>query len=120
MSAEPLLHLDETEMGEQTAVDYDDAAAVKAAIADCIAAAQRALPPQTVYEIRGKTRPDDPILQDRAQLKRRSRDELAKDWGVAWYWNISLPQEPLFHHPVWNASVTPLGGCVLIARLRTD
>jgi hypothetical protein len=130
MTAEPLIHLQENEKGEQTTVDYDDEAAVKTAIADCIAAAEKALPSQTVYEIRGKARPDDPINQERLQRKRRSREELAKNWGVAWYWTSAEPkdfghyggmkQEPLFRHPVWNAELAPFGGYIVIARLRTD
>ena len=129
MSAEPLLHLQDREMGEQIVVDYDDEAAVNAAIEKCIANAEKALPPQTVYEIRGKIRPEDPINQDRLQRKRRTRAELAKNWGVAWYWTSAevkdfghyggMKQEPLFRHPVWNAKLAAFGGYIVIARLRT-
>lgn len=131
MSAERLLHhVLGNEQGEQIRVHYDNAEAIEAAINTCIANAQKALPPQTVYEIRGKIRPEDPINQERLQRKRRTREELAKNWGVAWYWTSPEPQdfghyggmkqEPLFRHPVWTAELAPYGGYIVIARLRTD
>jgi hypothetical protein len=117
------------ELGEQIRVDYDDEVAVNEAIVTCIVAAQKALPPHTVFEIRGKIRPEDPINQNRLQRQLRTRDDLAKNWGVAWYWTSPEPQdfghyggmkqEPLFRHPVWHAELAPYGGYIVIARLRT-
>lgn len=114
------------EAGEIVKVDYDDQPAVELAVNRAIKMAEAALPSGTVFEIRGKVRPDDPIFRIKYNT-RRTRDELAKAWSIAWYWTSTdargcldgLSQEPLFRHPVWAAEKGPFGGYILIARLRT-
>lgn len=116
------------EDGEEIRVNYDNKRAIEHAIERVIDMAYRALPPNTVFEIRGKVRPDDPINRDRLQRSHRTRAELARNWGVAWYWTSPEPnsyfggmaQEPLFRHDVEHAKDGPLGGYILIGRLRTQ
>lgn len=116
------------ECGEDVPVEYDDAPAVESAINKAIKMAQAYLPRGTVFEIRGKTRPDDPIHREQLQRKRRTREHLAKHWGVAWYWTSADPngvfggmrQEPLFRRSVEQAEEAPFGGYIVIARLRVQ
>ena len=116
------------ECGEDIPVDYDDGPAVERAIDEAIRMARDYLPSGTVYEIRGKTRPDDRIHREPLQRRRRSREDLAKNWGVAWYWTSAdingyyggLKQEPLFRHALSSAEDAPFGGYIIIARLRVQ
>lgn len=116
------------ECGEDVPVHYDNQPAVERAIAKVISMAEAYLPQGTVYEVRGKVRPDDPINRDRCQRKHRTRAELAQDWGVAWYWTSAdnnryyggLKQEPLFRRSIEQAEDAPFGGYIVIARLRVE
>jgi hypothetical protein len=116
------------ECGEEVPVHYDDELAVERAITKVIRMAAEHLPRGTVYEVRGKVRPDDPINRDRCQRKLRTRAQLARDWGVAWYWTSAdnnryyggLKQEPLFRGSVEQAEEAPFGGYIVIARLRVE
>ncbi len=116
------------EDGDDIRVNYDNTRAVEQAIERVIELANRALPPNTVFEVRGKMRPDDPIQQDRVQRGHRTRAQLAANWGVAWYWTSPEPndyvrglaQEPLFRDDVETAKDGPMGGYIVIARLKTQ
>lgn len=109
----------ETERGESIAVDYDDRPAVEKSIDSLIVKANAHLPSGTVYEIRGKVVPDDPIYREPLNRNKRTRRELAKEWGVAWYWTLgAMDQQPLFRTDVGHAQSAPLGGYIVIARIR--
>lgn len=116
------------EAGEELRVRYDDKPAIEQAIDQLIGMAKRALPSNTVFEVRGKTRPDDPIFLEPLNRKRRvSQEERVARWGVGWYWTSAdrhgyyggLLQAPLFRTDIDSAKDGPMGGYILIARLRT-
>lgn len=120
----------QNECGEQVLVNYDDNEAVERAVNRVIELADSYLPEATVYEVRGKMRPDDVIDLQRNLRRRRSRTQLVENWGVAWYWTPEesrdfghyggMRQEPLFRKRVADAEDAPLGGYIVIARLRAQ
>lgn len=102
------------EKGNMINVDYYDIGAVDAAIAQCIADANKHLDAGQVFEIRAKSRP--------------TSVQTAKAWGVAWYWTAAtfdmpegfagfgLLQEPLFDASVLCMIDVVAGGYLLLGR----
>jgi hypothetical protein len=72
------------EKGEAFPCHYDDESAVHDAIIKAVIDATEKLPPGTVFDIRTKL---DPVLNETFVVGRspKSRDEIAADFGVAWY-----------------------------------
>ena len=91
--------------------------------------AKKTVPKGTVFEVRAKVLPKD-CLQDYCRVK-RTIDEIAKDWGIAWYFvpNIKQPDgleecgqpptatEPLFQNDVDEGEFQEFGGYILLARI---
>jgi hypothetical protein len=107
-----------SEQGNAFRMNYDDGAKERTKMVSfAILDAKSTLPKGTVFEVRTKETPKE----HRSDYGRdfTSRDEAAKDWGVAWYRNDGTPEGPLFHTDVDTAFTPPGGGYLLVARLRT-
>jgi len=92
-----------------------------------VATAKLNLPVDVVFEIRSKLiPPESGYVSYDFRRKEIHRDELAKKWGIAWYYipysetwkhKFSIKQEPLFCNDVDKGHRDKLGGYILLARM---
>jgi hypothetical protein len=121
----------ETELPElfkEFPIDYDrgDEARrdiLRAVIAD----AKKNLPEGTVFEVRAKLYPADGGKSTDFGTKHMTRRDMAKDWGMCWYVVPKQPKgfehletatEPLVEHLPDEGEWDPVGGYVLLARVK--
>jgi hypothetical protein len=85
-----------------------------------IADARRKLPKGMVFEIRAKMYPIEGGYTSVYKKLHISREEMAADWGIAWYLGFEefrTPAEPLCIYAPHEGKYDVLGGFVLVARL---
>lgn len=114
-----------SELGEAFTCNYDDAADCRRAKEQAIADARKLFEPGTVFEIRAKLYPGDRTTD--YGTKKITRDEAAKDWGIAWYLVPKQPKgfehletatEPLVDYEYDQGEHIEAGGYILLARIK--
>lgn len=113
------------EHGDSFQCDYDDAEDCRHTKELAIFAARRYLTPGVVFEIRAKLYPEDRTTD--YGTKKITRDEAAKDWGIAWYLVPKQPKgfehletatEPLVDYEYDQGEHIEAGGYILLARIK--
>jgi hypothetical protein len=115
------MNTNKAEFGEAFLCNYDAGRkkrqeAMDAAIAD----ARLKLPKGMVFEIRAKIYPIEGGYKSFYGRQHISRDEMATNWGIAWYLGFEefrTPAEPLILNAPHEGTYDVLGGFVLLARL---
>jgi len=121
------------EKGVAFPVNYDDGhderqKTMSLAIFD----AKKNLPEGSVFEIRAKSMPKAINFPDDYGRLDRTKDEMAKNWGIAWYHvpkveqpegfesiaDLSTEIGPLFESDVDKGKEYKLGGYILLARIK--
>jgi hypothetical protein len=114
------MRVNRAEFGEVFPCNYDAGyekrqEVMQAAIAD----ARLKLTAGMVFEIRAKMYPEEGYTTP-FQRSQVTREEMAADWGIAWYLGFEefrTPTEPLCIYAPHEGTYDELGGFILLARL---
>jgi hypothetical protein len=121
------------EMGVAISVNHNDGHKERQKIMNlAIFDATKTLPKGTVFEVRAKVLPEACLQGVDFCRVTRTKDEMAKDWGIAWYYvpkviqpagfeslpDLSTKTEPLFENDVDDGELIDVGEYLLLARIK--